>query len=310
MPAATKTRVGRAGLAEARHRRMEEEAAVSVLTGSVQPVTERVRAADGTEIFTRHWPAVGTGWASALIVHGLAEHSGRYEHVGSHFAEDGIDSFALDLRGFGQSGGDRAWVDRWSRFHDDIAERVAAIRASRPGQPLVMYGHSLGGLLVLGYALDRTGAERPDALVLSAPAMAATLPAAQRVAINVLGRLIPRFQVANGIPTDTLSSIPAVREDYLADPLNHHRSCVGFGLRAFREQARVNARLDDIPVPTLVVHGGLDRLVPVESSAVLAGHPHVTRRVFEGVAHELHNEPQADRVLEEIVGWVRGAVAP
>ena len=308
MHGTTTTRVQRCRMAMAGHPGVEQEAAVSVLTGTVQAVTERVRAADGTEIFTRHWPAVTTTWASALIVHGLAEHSGRYEHVGSHFAEDGIDSFALDLRGFGQSGGDRAWVDRWSRFHDDIAERVAAIRASHPGQPLLMYGHSLGGLLVLGYALDRVGAARPDAQVLSAPAMAATIPAAQRLAVNVLGRIVPRFQVANGIATDTLSSIPAVRTDYLADPLNHHKSCVGFGLRAFREQARVNARLDDIPVPTLVVHGGLDRLVPVESSAVLTGHPHVTRRVYDGVAHELHNEPQAEAVLEDIVTWVRGAV--
>ena len=294
---------------------------MSAIAGRVTPITERVRAADGTELFMRHWPAQVPGWASALIVHGLAEHSGRYEHVGSHLAEAGIDTFALDQRGFGQSGGERAWVDRWSRFHDDLQGRVEAIRASHPGQPLLMYGHSLGGLLVLGYVLtepDPGGADAggpasagrplPDALVLSAPAMAATLPAAQRLAVNVLGRLAPRFRVANGIATETLSSIPAVREDYLADPLNEHRSYVGFGLRGFREQGRVVAALAEISVPTLVIHGGLDRLVPVASSAVLEGHPRVTRRVYDGLAHELHNEPQADQVLDDVVAWAKGAL--
>lgn len=286
---------------------------MSAIAGRVTPITERVRAADGTELFTRHWPSQVRGWASALIVHGLAEHSGRYEHVGSHLAEAGIDAFALDQRGFGQSGGDRAWVDRWSRFHEDLAERVTAIRASHPGQPLLLYGHSLGGLMILGYTLSAAPGggptyPQPDALVLSAPAMAASLPAAQRLAVNVLGRIAPRLRVKNGIATDTLSSIPAVRDDYLADPLNEHSSCVGFGLRAFREQARVVAALDEIKVPTLVIHGGLDRLVPVESSAVLEGHPHVTRRVYNGVAHELHNEPQGDQVLADVVDWARVVV--
>jgi len=279
---------------------------MTALAGTVDPVLGRVAARDGTSIFTRHWPAVGAAWASALIVHGLAEHSGRYEHVGSHFATAGIDAFALDLRGFGHSGGERAWVDRWSHFHDDMEERIAAIRASHPGQPLVLYGHSLGGLLILGYVLDARS--QPDALVLSAPAIAADLPVPQRLAVNVLGRLIPHFRVPNGLDTTTLSSIPAVREDYLSDPLNVHSSAVGFGLRGFGEQDRVMKALDRIPVPTLVIHGGLDRLVPTASSAVLEGHPHVTRRVYEGVWHELHNEPQADQILDDVVTWIRGAV--
>jgi alpha-beta hydrolase superfamily lysophospholipase len=298
------------------------------------------------ELFTRHWPAQVSAWASALIIHGLAEHTGRYEHVGSHLAEAGVDAFAFDLRGFGRSGGSRAWVDRWGRFHEDMADRIVAIRAAGPGRPVFLYGHSLGGLLVTGYLLedlddgwgDRAGSgdsndtpgrgtdndapgflsgdgdggsrPMPDAAVVSAPAIAATLPAAQRLAVNILGRVAPRLMVANRIPTATLSSIPAVREDYLADPLNVHRTTAGFGLLAFREQDRVLAGLDRIPVPMLVIHGGLDRLVPVESSEILAGHPNVTRRVYPGVAHELHNEPDADAVLAGVVDWLRHASGP
>jgi len=305
---------------------------MSAITGRVPPVTGRVRAADGVELFTRHWPAQVPGWASALIVHGLAEHTGRYEHVGSHLAEAGVDAFAFDLRGFGQSGGARAWVDRWSRLHEDMAGRIAAIDAAHPGRPVFLYGHSLGGLLVAGYLLtggdgrpdggmaamgpgaatpvDGIGRPLPTAAVVSAPAIAATIPAVQRLAVNLLGRTVPRVMIPNRIPTATLSSIPEVREDYLSDPLNVHRTTTGFGVRAFREQDRVMAGLDQLPIPLLVIHGGLDRLVPVETSAVLAGHPNVTRRVYPGVAHELHNEPQAESVLADVVTWLRGAAPP
>jgi acylglycerol lipase len=280
---------------------------MSAIAGSVDPILERVHAKDGTDIHTRRWPAVGAAWSGFVIVHGLGEHSGRYEHVGSHLAEAGIDTIALDLRGFGLSGGDRAWVDRWSQLHDDVEERLVSIRAAAPGRPLVLYGHSLGGLIVLGYLLD--GRSLPEAAVLSAPAIRATLPAVQRIAVNVLGRIAPKARVANGIPTAALSSSRAVQDDYVSDPLNVHESCVGFGLRAFNEQARVAAALDRLAVPTLVIHGARDTLVPTASSEVLMGRPRVTRRVYDA-AHELHNEPIADVVLGDLVTWVREQVGP
>src|SRR5688500_3923517 len=133
-----------------------------------------VAARDGTPLVVRHW-AVQSGepWASMVLVHGLAEHSGRYEHVGGQLADAGIEGFALDLRGFGASGGPRASVERWSQLHDDLEERVVAARSGAPERPLVLYGHSLGGLISLGYVLD--GRSRPDLLVLSAPAIAARI---------------------------------------------------------------------------------------------------------------------------------------
>ena len=89
----------------------------------------RAVSADGTELLTRHWTA-DDPWASVLIVHGLGEHSGRYEHVGEHLAAAGLAAHAYDHRGNGASGGRPGDIDRWSRYHDDLEERLVAVRAS------------------------------------------------------------------------------------------------------------------------------------------------------------------------------------
>jgi len=267
-----------------------------------------VAARDGTSLLVRHWPvAGGEPWATMLLVHGLAEHSGRYEHVGAQLAGAGIDTHAFDQRGFGASGGPRASVDRWSQLHDDLEERIAAARSAAPGRPLVLFGHSLGGLIALGYVLD--GRARPDLLVLSAPAIGATVPLWQRLLVGSLRRVAPGLLLSNRLDTDVLSSDPEVRASYVADPLNQHKSTVRFAHAAFGEQRRVAAALDRLALPTLVVHGADDRLVPTHTSAALEGRPGVTRRVYPNTRHELHNDPVARQEIDDIVAWVRDKVS-
>jgi acylglycerol lipase len=265
---------------------------------------DEVGTRDGTALRIRHWP-VGSGepWASMLLVHGLAEHSGRYEHVGAQLAAAGIDTYAFDLRGFGASGGPRASVERWSQLHDDLEERLAAIRSIAPDRPLVLYGHSLGGLIALGYVLD--GRARPDLLVLSAPAIGATVPAWQRALVGSLRRVAPGMLLSNRLKGDVLARDPAVAVMYFADPLNQHKSTVRFAHAAFAEQRRVASALDRLSIQTLVVHGGADRLVPTETSQVLEGRLGVVRRVYPELRHETHNEPEGPQVVSDIIGWVR-----
>jgi alpha-beta hydrolase superfamily lysophospholipase len=262
---------------------------------------------DGLTLRTLHWPAPGTARAHLLLVHGIAEHAGRHARVGSRFAAAGIETHAYDLRGFGVSDGARAYVDRWSVHHDDLQDRLAAVREAAAGRPVILYGHSLGGLIALGYVLAEPARPQPDLLVLSAPAIAATVARWKRVLAGVLGRAVPHFAIANELPPGGLSHDPQVEIDYRADPLNVHRTTARFGLEAFTEQTRVQRQLagtDALPMPTYVLHGAEDPIVPVSASALLAGKGKVTRRVYSGLRHEMHNEREADGVVADTVAWI------
>src|SRR4051795_4806197 len=146
-------------------------------------VVSHAKAGDGAELLVRLWPAddadaggelTGSPWASVLLVHGLGEHSGRYEHVGDQLAAAGLAVSTYDHRGMGGSGGRRGDVERWSLYHDDLAERLADVRASAAGRPVVLYSHSLGSLIAAGYLL--TSRPKPDIAVLSSPALDSALP--------------------------------------------------------------------------------------------------------------------------------------
>jgi alpha-beta hydrolase superfamily lysophospholipase len=272
------------------------------------PVVEHVAARDGTPLLLRHWPVPsGDAWASLLLVHGLAEHTGRYEKVGAQLSAAGIDVHGFDLRGFGASGGPRASIDRWSQLHDDLEERLNAVRALDPNRPLVLYGHSLGGLIALGYVLD--GRARPDLLVLSAPAIGAQIPLWQRALVGSLKRVTPGMLLDNRLDPNQLCCDPTVGAHYKRDPLNQHKSTVRFADAAFAEQRRVAAALDRLSIPTLVIHGGDDHIVPTATSEALEGRPGVTRRVYPGLRHELHNESDGPRIEAEVIAWIRERVS-
>jgi len=146
------------------------------------------RTRDGLVLRTLRWPAVGAPRAHLLLVHGIAEHAGRHADVASRFARAGIDTHGYDLRGFGASEGRRAYVDRWSQYHDDLEDRLIAVRAEAGGLPVVLYGHSMGGLIALGYVLADQPRASPDLLVLSAPAIASATARWKRTLAEVLGR--------------------------------------------------------------------------------------------------------------------------
>lgn len=274
-------------------------------------ITDRVAARDGTELLVRRWAAESAPWASILIVHGLAEHSGRYEHVGRQMADAGLDVEAYDQRGFGGSDGRRAFIEHWSLNHDDLEGRLASVRARvAAGCPVVLFGHSLGGLIALGYVVADPARPTPDALVLSAPAIDSTIPAWKQALARVLGRIAPTGALKNELDGAILSRDPAVGAAYLADPLNQHKTTFRFGAQALAEQVRVRAALDRLQIPTLVYHGAADRLVPTASSEVFDGLPGVLRRTWPDLRHESHNEPEGPTVIAAAIDWIRSTVGP
>jgi alpha-beta hydrolase superfamily lysophospholipase len=285
--------------------------------GAEEPVQIRhslatARMADGTNLRTLRWEPDGDPWAVAEIVHGLGEHGGRYDTVAAALAGAGIDPWAYDHRGNGGSGGPRFYVERFSQLHDDLGERLAALRALHPGKPLVMYGHSLGGLISLGYVFSDPPRPLPDLLVLSAPALADNQPGWKRPLARAFTHIVPRLKISNGIPAGGLSRDPAVDAKVAADPMSSSRSTVKLGAEAFKEQDRVRAQLPDLaalPIPTYVLHGSADVVVPPRASELLVGKGNLTRRVHPDLRHECHHEPEHEQVLAEVVDWIR-ATAP
>jgi len=266
--------------------------------------TAPLETPDGIVLLTRHWPAANP-WAAMLIVHGISEHSGRWSHVGAFFAERGIDTHSFDLRGHGRSGGKKMYVDEFSEYADDVAF-VAETNVIPLGLPWVLYGHSMGGLIATGYLLSER--PRPDAAILSAPSLDADIPAHLVLAAKVLGRLTPGLRVKSSIVGEHLSKDPSVGEAYLADPLVDLRTSTRLGRLAMEEQSPMRERCAQIDVPTLVIHGADDVLVPPRASAPLAASPAVTRKLYPGLRHELHNEPERETVLQDVFAFIEGTL--
>lgn len=259
--------------------------------------------ADGTEQLVRHWPSPESV-ATVLIVHGTGEHSGRYEHVGEYFGGHRLDTYSYDHRSHGGSGGVRGDVV-WSKLIADLAGEVAKVR--KVGKPVVLWGHSLGGLIALDYVLNAPGPQ-PDLLVISAPALAESLAPWQKAVIKAVARVAPRLKVPVPVPVAELSTDPEVGKAYLADPMIQRKGSLSGFAEYFAAQARANASLGRLAIPTLVVHGGSDVIVPTACTAVVGQLPTADRIVYEGMRHELHNEPEGDKMLADLVGWVKERV--
>jgi acylglycerol lipase len=279
----------------------------------VSSIVSHATTADGTKLLVRHWlpdeAAAGGAWAGhpwghVLLVHGLGDHSGRYEHVGEQLSAAGLDTWSFDLRGNGGSGGRRGHVERWGQLHDDLAERLRAVREVAGDRPVVLYGHSMGTLIVLGYLLsDRP---KPDLVVAGSPALESTLASWKKALARLLGRIAPTLPIPNGIDGRTLSRDRAVGEKAAADPVICRVSTARFGAEGLAEQARVRHEYRSLPpIPMLVLHGLDDGLVPSSASEILGTLPRAERRTYPGLRHELHNEPEGPQILDEVIAWIR-----
>lgn len=266
--------------------------------------TELSETSDGFTQLRRHWAAL-TPRANLLIVHGIGEHSGRYEHVGSFFAERGIDTLSYDQRGFGQSGGRRAFVKSFDQYLDDVEQLLGLRREA--GLPVILLGHSLGGLVVTSYLTSNR--PQPDLAVISAPALEAEVPAWQKLFAPVLGRLLPKQHIPSKIDRQLLSRDVEVQNAYVNDPLVIAGATAGLGNEIFTTMETTSAAIERIRVPAYVLHGAEDRLVPPSASEALGRLPGVTRKVWDGLRHECMNEPEQAEVLAGIADWLDAELA-
>lgn len=261
-------------------------------------------AADGRVQFRRRWRPESPR-AAMLLVHGIGEHSGRYEHVGAAFAAAGIDVLAHDQRGFGHTEGRRAFIEHFDEFLHDVEVLIDERRSL--GVPVILMGHSLGGLVATAYLVSEH--PQPDLAVLSAPALDAVAPAWQRKAAPVLGKVSPKLHIKAAFDGSVLSRDEAVQRAYEEDPLRVNGSTAALGRAILAAMDETGSRLERLRVPTYVLHGDADTLVLPSASEPLAELPGVTRRVWPGLRHEAMNEPEHPEVIGEITTWIEGRLA-
>ena len=268
----------------------------------------RIGGADGIRLSFRSWlPA--SERAVVLIVHGLCEHSGRYAHVAAHLAALHYACYALDCRGHGQSGGRRAHVHRFDDYIADVAAMRAHLHSVHPGVPLVLLGHSQGGLIVLLAAL--TAPAGVAAVIATSPFLGihpASRPSAARAPPRRRGGpALPPPPRASGLDTSMLSRDPDVVAAYVADPLVTSKVSARWFTEIGAAHARALALAPTLTVPTLVMQAGADRLVDPGATRrwVEAAPAGLVEYVeWDGFYHEILNEPEKAQVLARIETWL------
>ena len=271
-------------------------------------------ASDGTRLFCRSWQPEGAPRAAVVVCHGVADHGGRYPHLVDRLVAAGYAVQAHDHRGHGRSGGRRLHVDAFSDLTRDLGTHRDRVAATFPGLPLFLIGHSMGSMVALEFVLERPNAFQ--GLISSGTALLAGEGFSPLLLTlnRLLGRVVPRLRLVS-LPTEGISRDPDWVRRTLTDPLIYHGpGTVRLGNEILAAQARVRARLAEIELPLLAVHGAADRLVDPRGARVLVegvSSRDKTLCLYEGAYHEVHNDlpPAREAMLDDLVAWLDARVA-
>jgi alpha-beta hydrolase superfamily lysophospholipase len=263
-----------------------------------------IKSADGTPLALFRWEGTDTSKGHLLIVHGLAEHMGRYEEVGGWCADAGYRATGLELRGHGDSGGKRGHILSWSEYVADVDAAVKSLETDR----LVVLAHSMGGLVVLDWL--RNNADKAKAVALSAPLLQASVkaPRWKVMAANVLSRITPGLVMANEIPPSDVSRSPEIVKNYASDSRIFHGVTPRWYTEMNATQARVVEHAPSYRTPARFVWGTDDKIVSpeaIERFAGAYGGPG-SQRSWKGLYHELLYEPEKEQVREDLFSWLAG----
>lgn len=268
----------------------------------------QLRATDGTRIFYRRVAAQGErARARVLVVHGFAEHSGRYAHVLQGLSAKGFDAWAPDLRGYGKSDGGRGCVKRFDEYLEDVSTLVAAAAQDRERVPVFILAHSMGGLVATRFCQERPSGVK--GLLLSSPFFRVKMPVpfVKRLAANVLSSLLPNLALATNLDRSHLSRDPEVGKAYAADPLIFGTATTRWFTEAMKAQQRALAEAPSLRLPVLIVHGAADGLADPEGSRTFferLGATDKTLRLWPELRHEILNEPEKLEVLGLYADWI------
>jgi acylglycerol lipase len=284
------------------------------IDGSSSSATEEgtFRGTRGRRLVWQSWSPAGDQQPKGVvtIAHGYGEHVGRYRHVAARLNEAGFAVYGLDHHGHGRSAGKRGRVGLAAAVADLDQLIVMVSRARHPELPQFLLGHSMGGAIALRYAIAHQ--KRLTGLAVSAPLAAVEGGPALLMFGKVVGRVLPGAPVSRVEPR-LVSKDNAVVKDYIADPLNHHGPIPAGVAREFILNAStLGADVRRITVPTLLMWGTADRLCPPSGGEMVAaeiGSEDLTVKRYEGLFHEILNEPEREQVLDDLVAWLDAHVS-
>ena len=267
-----------------------------------------VRNAD---IYYQAWLPDGEVEAVILLVHGIGEHSGRYTNHVNYFVPRGYAIYALDHLGHGKSEGEREVIERFSDFTDMLGIFSGMVREWQPGKPIFILGHSMGGLITSTYLLDHQ--DEFQGAILSAPAIkpGGDISGATIAVGKIISRILPKMGVL-ALDDSGISRDPAVVQAYRADPLVFQgKTPARLGAEMLSAMQRVTDTASAITLPILILQGTGDMLVNPSGAQILydkVGSADKTLKLYDGLYHELHNEPERDVMFADVEAWLAARV--
>jgi len=273
----------------------------------------RFSGCNGTPLFYQTWlPRLSRPRAVLVNLHGLGDHSGLYPTLASHFPSRDIGLYAYDMRGNGRSPGQRAYLGSWDEYRGDLHAFVELVREWERGSPLFLLGNSLGGLVVLEYALQRP--DRLAGVIAAAPPLGKLgVPPILMALGRAMSRIIPRFSLHVGMDLAGLARDPAVIQNVLSDPFFHRRGTARLSTEVTAAITRVQERASEFSVPLLILHGSADRMVPPDGSREFFSKvrfPDREFREYPEAYHGLFADIGYQQVLADLEHWIEARIAP
>ncbi len=271
------------------------------------------RGVRGSNHYFQCWLPETAPKAALLLVHGLAEHSGRYANLVAHLVPSGYAVYGMDHVGHGKSDGARTYVERFDDFVQPLRTYFGMVREWRADAPIFLVGHSLGALIGATYLLEYQ--DGVQGAILSGPAVKipGNISPAIVVAGKILSALIPGIGIL-GLDARGISRDPAVVAAYVNDPLVFTgKSTARLGAEMLKAMRRITTEANRIRLPVLILQGGADKLVDPAGARMLhelAGSADKTLKVYEGLYHEVYNEPERDQVLRDVESWLEKHLPP